>query len=70
MSAALSKFGLQLGDGPSGRVQGGVKKELMWGLFQLWNSDGSPQLSYDEFCEGLLKVKYDEYEEVPFSNLR
>ena len=68
--AALSRFGLQLSDGPNGRVQGGVKEELMWGLFHRWNADGSPTLSYIEFCEGLLKVRYDEHEEMPFSNLR
>ena len=61
---------MQLGDGPNGRVQGGVSRELLWGLFQRWNADGSPTLSYAEFCSGLLKVRYDEYEEVPFSNLR
>jgi hypothetical protein len=67
---ALARFGLQLSDGPNGRVQGGVRHEVMWGLFQRWNVDGSPTLSYDEFCEGLLKVRYDEREEVPFSNLK
>ena len=67
---ALSRFGLQLCDGPGGRVQGGVRHEAMWGLYTRWNMDGSPTLSYTEFCNGLLKPNYEEYEELPFSNLK
>lgn len=67
---ALSRFGLQLQDAPGGRIQGGVRREAMWGLFQRWNKDGNDTLSSAEFCDGLFRPGVQHMEELPYSNLR
>ena len=66
---ALSRFGLQLQE-PGGRVQGGVRKQCMWGLFQKFNRDQNDTLSYAEFCDGLFRPGVEHLEEIPYSNLK
>ena len=50
----MERFGLSV-QKPDARSKGGIPPEVLRGLFDRYNADGSESLSYQEFSNGLFK---------------